>query len=156
MFDTPVDTWYLTVGVALAGVAFFGVATDLPTHAPPDTAAAADTVDAVAASEAPGTAEHPISADRVLIGSDRIALRGDGGTGHATFDHGPVTPVSDGTQLEAVLEGADPSQAFTSQTDFKRAVADARDREPTWESTDGRIVVRNVSWGGPNVTLVGA
>ena len=156
MFDTPVDTWYLTLGVALASLAFFGVATELPSHAPPDAAAAAGTVDTVAASDAPGTAEHPISADRVLLGPYRIALRGDGGTARATFRYGPVTPVSDGSNLRAVLQGADPPRVFTSQTAFEDAVADSKGREPTWERADDRIVVRNVIWGDFRVTLVGA
>jgi hypothetical protein len=156
MLDIPVDTWYLTIGVTVASLAFFGVATELPTHAPPDAAPAADTVDAVAASDLPGTAEHPISTDRILLGPFRIALRGDGGTARATFRHGPVTPVSDGSQLQAVLQGADPSRVFTSQSGFEEAVTEGRQREPTWETADDRIVVRSVSWGGFHVTLVGA
>ncbi len=156
MFDTPVDTWYLTIGVALASLAFFGVATELPSHAPPDASGAADTVDALAASDTSGTAEHPISADRVLLGPFRIALRGDGGTTRATFRHGPVAPVSDGSKLQEVLRGADPSQVFVTQAAFRGEVAESRSREATWESADDRIIVRNVTWRGLHVTLVGA
>ncbi|WP_121822211.1 DUF7283 family protein [Halostella salina] len=156
MFDAPVDAWYLTVGVALAGMAFAGVAADLPTRAPPDATAAAETVDAVAASEFAATAEQPVSADAVRLGPHRIALRNAGGTGRATFTYGPVTPVADGTLLWEVAQGADPEHVFESPADFAAAATDARDRDPDWHSADDRIVVRTVSWGEKRVTLVDA
>lgn len=156
MFDAPVDTWYLTLGVALAGVAFAGVATDLPGHAPPDAAGAAATIDAVAAGDRPGTAEHPVDAPEIKLGPHRIALRDDGGTASETFAYGPVTPVADGSALEAVLRGADPSHVFGTPAAFRRVAAGARARDPEWRRTEGRIVVRTVSWEGTRVTLVDA
>jgi len=156
MFDAPIDTWYLTVGVALTGVAFAGVAADLPTEAAPDAAGAADTVDAVAASEYAATAEHPVSADAVRLGPHRLALRDGGGTARATFTFGPVTPVADGTLLWEVAQGADPAHVFESPAAFAAAAADARNRDPSWRGADDRIVVRTVSWGDERVTLVDA
>lgn len=155
MFDAPVDTWYLTVGVALAGLAFAGVAADLPTHAPPDAAGAARSVDAAAAAQT-ATAEHPLSAERVRLGPRRIALRGDGGTARATFSYGPVTPVADGSELREVLRGADPSQVFASPEAFAATAAEARERDPSWERADEKLVVRTVTWEGVHVTLVDA
>lgn len=156
MFDAPVDAWYLTLGVALAGVAFAGVAADLPRHAPPDAAGAAATVDAVSASDRPGTAEHPVDAPEIKLGPRKIALRNDGGTASETFAYGPVTPVADGTALAAVLRGADPSHVFGTPAALRRTAAVARERDPEWRRADGRIVVRTVSWEGTRVTLVGA
>ncbi|NHN47447.1 hypothetical protein G9464_07540 [Halostella sp. JP-L12] len=156
MFDAPVDTWYLAVGVALAGVAFAGVAADLPTRAPPDAAGAAATIDAVAASERPGTAEHPVDAPEIKLGPHRVALRNGGGTASETFAYGPVTPVTDGGPLATVLRGRDPVRVFPSPDALRRAAAAARERDPEWRRADGRIVVRTITWEGTRVTLVDA
>ena len=156
MFDAPVETWYLTLGVALAGVAFAGVAADLPGHASPDAAGAAATIDAVAASDRPGTAEHPVDAPEIKLGPRRIALRNDGGTARETFAYGPVTPVADVPGLEAALHGADPSNVFGTPAALRRVATGARERDPEWRRAEGRIVVRTVSWEGTRVTLVDA
>jgi hypothetical protein len=155
MFDAPVDTWYLWVGVATASALAFGVAAALPTTVPPDAQRAAATVDAVATSPHNATGEHALAATAVEIGSRRIALRNDGGTTHAAFAS-PVTPVRNGTKLASVLRGTPPATVFASATAFRTAAAKARDRDRTWRETDGRLVARRVTWEGVDVVLVGA
>lgn len=154
MFDAPVETWYLWIGLAAASVAALGVAANLPRAPPPDAAGAADTVDSVAASAHAATGVHPLSVDGVRIGPYRLWLREDGATGHATFAFGPVTPVRSDTALWDVLRGAPPERAFGTPASFRRAAATARDRTPAWRSRE-QLTIRRVSWEGVNVTLVG-
>ncbi|MFB6083112.1 MAG: hypothetical protein ABEJ94_02580 [Halorientalis sp.] len=156
MFDAPIDTWYLWLGVATASALAFGVAIALPTTVPPDAQRAAATVDAVATSPHNATGEHRLDATAVEIGSHRIALRNDGGTAHAAFAYGPVTPVRDGTALSTVLRGEPPAAVFPSAAAFRAAAADARNRTRAWRETEGRLVARRVTWEGVDVTLVGA
>lgn len=154
MFDAPVETWYLWVGLALAGTAVLGVATTLPRTPPPDAAGAAETVDSVASTAYATTGVHPLSADAVRIGPYRLWLRDDGATSHATFAFGPVTPVRSGTALRDVLRGTPPEAAFATPEDFRRAAGDARNRTPAWRAQD-ELTVRHVSWENVDVTLVG-
>jgi len=154
MFDAPVETWYLWVGLALASTAALGVVTNLPRTPPPDAASAADTVDSVAASQHSATGVHPVSADAVRLGSYRLGLRDDSTTAHATFAYGPVTPVRSGTALRDVLRGVPPETAFDSPASFRRAAVDARDRTPEWRTRE-ELTVRRVTWKGVDVTLVG-
>ncbi len=156
MLDVPLDAWYAWVGLALASVAVLGVAAALPTAPPPDAAGVAGTVDRVAAESHPTTAEHPVAAAEVRLGPHGIGLRSEAGRAHAAFAFGPVTPVADGSALDAVLRGTPPGQAFDDRTAFQQAVVDARARDPTWDPAGPTVVVRRVSWNEYGVTLVGA
>jgi hypothetical protein len=154
MFDAPVETWYLWVGLAVASTAAVGLAVSLPRAPPPDAASAAGTVDSVAANPHATTAVHPLSVDAARVGPHRVGLRDDGATGRATFAFGPVTPVQRDTALWDVLRGTPPERAFDSPAAFRAAATDARDRQPKWRSRD-RLTVRRVTWEGVDVTLVG-
>ncbi|WP_435179689.1 DUF7283 family protein [Halorussus sp. AFM4] len=154
MFDAPVETWYLWVGLAVAGTAAVGIAATLPRAPPPDAAGAADTVDAVAASDHAATGVHPLSVDAAKVGPYRLWLRDDGATGHAAFGFGPVTPVRPDTALWDVLRGTPPDRAFGAPADLRRAAAAARNRTPAWRRRE-RLTVRRVTWEGVDVTLVG-
>lgn len=154
MFEAPVDSLYVMVGLSLVSVAVAGTAVGLPTTPAPNAASLADTVDSVAASPYPATAEHPTDATAVRIGPRRVALRNDGGVAHATFTQGPVVPVDDGP-LERVLRGVPPDQAFESPDEFRQAMRSARTRSPSWRHVDGEVWIRNVVWGDVRVTLVG-
>lgn len=156
MFDAPVDAWYVWVGLAAVSVAVAGVASDFAARPPPDAADAADTVDAVAASPHPATGEHPLDADAVRLRADRIGLRGEGGTSHASLAFGPVTPVAEGTVLWEVARGAHPSHVFEDPAAFRAAAERARERETTWRPAADRLTVRTVTWEGVRVTLVDA
>jgi len=92
MLDAPLDTWYVWLGLGVVSVAVAGVALALPTSAPPAATPVADAVDSVAASphEARTTVEVP--GEQMRLASDAVALRSDGGTAHARFTYGPVTP----------------------------------------------------------------
>ena len=158
MFDAPPDAWYTWVAVALASVAVTGVATELPSEPAPDAPAAADTVDAVAGSTYATAAEHPLDADRIRLGPDRLALRTDGETSHATFAFGPVVPVGEDAALARVARGVPPGRAFDSLAAFREAVVAARARasDADWDPAPDRLVVRHLEWGELDVTLVDA
>jgi hypothetical protein len=155
VFDAPVDGWYAWLGVAAASTALVGAAVGLPTTPPPDAAGVADTVDRTAASERGARAEHPLDAAAVRVTPERVGLRSDGGTVHARFVYGPVTPVGANERLRRVLGGARPGAVFGSAREFRRVAARARRADHPWRSADGALVVRHVVWEGYGVTLVG-
>jgi hypothetical protein len=154
MFDVPVDAWYTWLGLSLASVVLLGVGTALPTTPPPAAADVADTVDRAAASTSSLTAEHPLDARELRVEPNRLGLRNDAGTTHATFAFGPVTPADGNQALLAVLRGAPPSSRFDSAVGLCAAAGAARDRSARWQSVDGPLLVRHVVWEGCGVTLV--
>jgi hypothetical protein len=156
VLGTPADTWYIWLGLATVSLALFGTATGLPTAAPPDPTPAVRTVDAAASSPYPSTAEHPLDAVAVRIDPAGIALRTDGGTVREPLAYGPVTPVPpDARDLRAVLTGARPARVFDTPAALTRHAAGARQRAPEWRPAPEQLLVRHVTWGGVDVTLVG-
>lgn len=156
MLDTPVDVTYLWVGVAVASLAAVGVAVSLPTTTPPDPQPVAATVDTVATSPHEATGQHPLDATELRLDSQQVGLRNDGAAAHAEFRHGPMTPVSGNASLDAVLHGTPPDRAFDDRQAFRDAVRRAQNRTGEWAKVDGPLVVRQVTWGEFDVTLVGA
>ncbi|WP_266076022.1 DUF7283 family protein [Haladaptatus caseinilyticus] len=154
MFDTPVDAWYIWLGVTVASFVVFGVATELPTSPPPDATRAANTVDVVAGCEYTATAEHPLSAREIKLGRRGLGLRGDDGSAHATFAHDSVVPIEEGTKLWRLLRGEHPSTLFDSSSAFRSAARDAQNGRPTWKSAESTLLIRCVSWEGVDATLV--
>jgi hypothetical protein len=155
MIGVPVDAWYIWLGLSIAGIALVGVSATLPTAPPPAAADAAETVDRTASTAHPATAEHPLDAQSIRIGSRRLGLRNDAGTTHAAFAFGPVTPADGSSALQAVLRGAPPESRFDSGATLCAAARDARQRAPRWRPVDGPLIVRHVVWEGCDVTLVG-
>ncbi|MFD1586943.1 hypothetical protein ACFR9U_08105 [Halorientalis brevis] len=156
MFDAPADTWYLWLGVATTSVLALGVAVALPSTPPPDATAAANTIDAVATSPHEATGEHALDARQFKLGPHRVALRNDAGTAHADVAYGPVTPVREGSPLASVLTGTPPERTFTNQSGFRKAARRARNQSQRWERVERSLLVRRVTWGDVDVTLVGA
>lgn len=154
MIGPPVDSAALHAGLVVAAAAFLAVAGTLPASPTPDAAGVADTVDAVAAGDAPASATHEHGADTVRLRSHGVAMRNDGGTARATFAFGPVVPVGNGA-LRRILNGELPRSVFADRDAFRDAVEAARERESEWV-TSAEIAVREVSWDGYRVTLVGA
>ncbi len=154
MFEAPVDAWYVWVGLAVVAGTAASVVTAMPAAAPPDATGAAETVDVVAAADHATVEERPLpNAEAMRVGVDSLSLRGPGGTTHARFGYGPVTPAEDGP-LAAVLHGTPPERAFDSPAAFRRAAAAERDRRPRWTDAD-RLVVRRIRWEEVDVVLVG-
>ncbi|MES3517783.1 MAG: hypothetical protein PPP58_08985 [Natronomonas sp.] len=154
MFDVPVDAWYVWVGLSIASATTFGIAAAVPATPPPDAAGATETIDNVAASQYAAVGEHPMSnADELRIAGDVVSLRGPGGTVDETLLYGPVAPAHEG-DLAAIRRGTPPESVFDSPVAFKQAIEAAITAEAEYHRTD-RIVVRRVSWGGVDVTLVG-
>lgn len=159
MLDAIAEAWYGWLGLSIASVALFGAAAGLPTAPPPDADAAGATIDRVAAAEYAATAEHPLDATAIRLGTRRIGLRSDAGTAHATLSFGPITPVpTEQSPLRDVLHGTPPDRAFDSPEAFRAAVVEARAdaTEAPWRPVDRTLVVRRVSWEDVDVVLVDA
>ncbi|MFD1513490.1 DUF7283 family protein [Halomarina rubra] len=154
--EAPADTLPVWVGLAVASAALCGVALGLPTGTP-DASTVARTVDEAASSPHDATTTTRLSAaDRLELGRHALdRCRGDA-CGHATFTYGPVTPVGDGESLARVLAGRSPASVFDSPATFRRAVERAREDAPVVVDGATRLTARHVTWGGVDVTLVGA
>ena len=156
MFDVPVESTYVWLGLVLVSATVLGLALRVPTAAPPDPTPVARTVDSVASSPYEATARHPIDARAVRIGPERLGLRGPGGAAHAGFAYDSVVPASGRVRLVAVLRGRPPAGVFESSAAFAAAVERARTADATWAKAPDRLLVRRVTWRGVNATLVGA
>jgi hypothetical protein len=158
MFDTAVESTHVWLGLAVVSAGILGLALRVPTAPPPDATGLARTVDSVAASPHEATARHPLDARQIRIGAHRVGLRGPGGDAHASLAYGPVVPAvgSDGDRLRRVLRGIPPERVFGSEATFARALDRSRTTEPSWRSAPERLLVRRVTWGDTNATLVGA
>jgi len=154
MFDVPVDTVYLWLGVAAFSVAVLGVILAVPTTAPPDATRVADAVDRVAVEPAGAQRTMQIDATEIRLGPRQISLRNEGGSATASVTHGPITPAVDDDQLELVLYGRPPNIVFESPAAFERAVEAAQTRTE-WQPAPAQVEIRRVDWGGTDVTLVG-
>ena len=155
MLGTPVDTWYVWIGVSVVALAILGVALSLPATAPPDAVGPAETIDRTVAHPYPATAEHPIDAAEVRIGPHELELRTGGESSVHRFTTGPVTPALTDDRLESILYGAVPSHFFGSPAAFEQAAIDAQLRDAGWHSAGEQLIVRTVHWEGVDVTLVG-
>jgi hypothetical protein len=154
MFDAPLDAWYVWLGLSAASVAVFGVVVSLPVAPVPDAPAVAETIDHVSVTEYDTTASRTLDADAIRIEPRRVGLRNDAGTTHVTLAY-PVVPVVSGSRLAPLLRGTPPAAVFASPTAFDHTVTEATRREPTWTPANARLVVRHLSWGPVDVTLVG-
>ncbi|MFB6184096.1 MAG: hypothetical protein ABEI96_06030 [Haloarculaceae archaeon] len=156
MEESALDAWYLWIGVSLASIAVLGVVAGLPTATGPDAVAVAEAVDAVASSDQQATTRVRLRADRIRLGPYRVALRSSGGgTAHATFAYGPVTPTRGRPGLRGVLAGRPPDTVFRSRSAFATAVRRARSDGRAWRRAPAELTVRRVVWGDVDVTLVG-
>lgn len=154
MFDTPIDAWYVWLGLSAASLVVLGVVTALPTAPVPNANGAAETVDRVAAGDYDTSASRDLAAQAVRVGPQRLGLRNGAGAAHATFAY-RVVPVRPDTALARVLRGAPPADVFGSVAAFERAVTSARERESRWRPAGEFLLVRHVVWNGRDVTLVG-
>jgi len=155
MLGIPDDAAWIWLGLTAVSAAMFGVVSGVH-PAPPAADDAAETVDEVAAGAHAAAAEMELDATLVKLGSNRVGLRGRGGTAHASFAFGPVAPVRPQSDLSRVLDGRSPQSVFESPAAFQRALRDARERPATWRPAGPHLRVRRVSYGEVNGVLVGA
>jgi len=153
MFDTNVDTVSVWVAVGAVSVAVLGVVTQLPTSAPPDSAAAATTIDEVSTGPPGSVATRELHASEWSLTGRQLGLRSSGGTVHETLLY-PVVPAVNNS-LGAVLGGERPSAVFDSPAAFRRATDRATTDRERWRPAPDRLTARHVAWGGVDVTLVG-
>jgi hypothetical protein len=67
-----------------------------------------------------------------------------------------VVPVLGHEGLSAVLRGRPPSAVFDTVSEFAAALETTRTTDPHWQPAPSVLLVRRVSWGDANATLVGA
>ncbi|WP_232687338.1 DUF7283 family protein [Halobacterium zhouii] len=156
MLDVPADVPPVLVALSLVSTTLFGVALAVRPSPVPRVQPLAATVDAVAAADHSGAETTQIGALAVKIGEHELAVRGPGGTAHASLSYGPVVPVRRDTALWRVLRGTPPDAVFDTPVGLATAAAAARGRDPVWRTNADRLTVRRVSWRGVDVTLVGA
>lgn len=154
MFDTPLDVWYVWLALGAVSLAVAGAVLAVPTASPAATVPVADAVDRVAVSEYGAYEEVEVPAGEFRLGTRALAIRTDGGTAHARFEYGPVTPVRDGS-LRRVLAGTPPQEVFADAEAFRDAVERARSRERSWREAPTTLRIRRVRWGEVDATLVG-
>lgn len=151
----PIDIPVLWLGTAIVTATLVGLTLQLPTATPARAGSVAETIDGVAAAPYPTSATHPLDADAVKLGPHRIGLRTPNGISHATLGFGPVTPVTSGSKLDSVLRGTPASEIFESPETLEDHAKSARNRSTQWLEPGESLIVRRVSWGGVDVTLVG-
>lgn len=156
MLDAPADVPPVLVALSLVSTTLFGVALAVRPSPAPRAQPLAATVDAVAAADHAGVETRELDADAVRLEEHAIVVRSSGGTAHASLSYGPVVSVHEDTSLWRVLQGTPPDDVFDTPLSFATAAATARERESSWRTNAVRLTVRRVSWGGVDVTLVGA
>lgn len=154
VFDAPLDTLYVWVGLGAVSLLVAGTVLSFPTASPAAAGSVADAVDTVAASEFGAREDVEVPAGDVRLGPHTLALRTDGGQAHARFEFGPVTPVRDGP-LRAVLTGTPPREAFGTRSAFREAIDRAQYRDHGFRDGPRRLIARRVRWGEVSATLVG-
>jgi hypothetical protein len=155
VFDAPLDTWYVWLGLGAVSLAVAGTVLSFPTASPASTGAVADAVDTVAASDYQARDEVTLPAGEMRLGPRTFALRTDATTAQARFAYGPVIPVQGDGRLRRVLRGSRPEAIFDDQQDFERALVSTRRPEPRWRETPAELTIRRVAWGDVDATLVG-
>jgi len=169
-FETPVDAWYVWVGVATVGIAIAGVAIQLPSQPSPDATKAVNTIDSVASSPQHAHASYEHDAEAVKFDTKRVSLRNDGGTDHASIAFGSMTPLTaiDNDEkreaLDRILSGQLPSNVLDEYPFDERALLDVAasgraqlDTEGgDWRPADGVFRVRKIDLDGESLLLVDA
>lgn len=168
--ETPVDAWYVWLGVAAVSVALTGMAVSLPSTAAPDAPAAANTIEETATSPHDTTGQYHHDATDVRIGERRLWLRTDDGESTARIAFGRMVPAGENNQLQAVLDGEDPLSVYDRSAErdawaaFHADVETARGRtdDPDWRPAKGTLRVRAIEYpavdsrGETRATLVAA
>lgn len=158
--ESPIDAWYVWIGVALISVGFTGVAVSLPSEAPPDADTAANAVEEVATSSFNSSVNYDHKAEEVWIDKRTIALRNDGGTARATIAFGTMTPVRAhptspekginitlGTPIEEEFEDQEAMRVWVNETQENASMSG-------WRPAQDELRVRKVEWGDESVIFV--
>ncbi|MFB6133036.1 MAG: hypothetical protein ABEJ44_06500 [Halanaeroarchaeum sp.] len=155
MNATPADVPFVWIALLVVSASVFGVVLSLPGAPPPDAERVAVVVDDVAATEHAAAAVIPLDATSIHLSRDDVALRGPGGTAHASLLYGPVTPVPRDGDLARVARGAPPEYVFATPEQFEHALHEARSAEPAWAAAGEQLYVRRVTYEGVDGVLLG-
>ena len=155
MNAVPADGPFVWVALLVVSASVLGVVTALPSAPPPDAARVATAVDEVAATDHAASAVVPLEATEIRVQPTGIGLRDAGGTAHASFNFGPVTPAPRGSTLSDVAAGATPATAFDSPAAFADALDRARSGDHEWGPAGEELRIRRVHYGEVEGVLVG-
>jgi hypothetical protein len=154
MLDTPADTWYVWLGLAVASVLVTGTAFQLLDRTAGGAERVADAIDEVAASSYQAVERIPLDARAIRLASSRLSIRTRRGVAHASLVFGPIVPARDG-RLGAVLRGRPVRAVFDDPVALQAALQARRTRTGTWRTAPESLTARRVSWGEVDATLVG-
>ncbi len=166
--ESPMDAIITFIGVSIVSVAILGVVLGFSVTPPPDTNAAANTIDSTATSHDRMLATYDHGADAYWMDTQQIALKNDGGERHASIAFGEITPVahteaatnSDNEKLLRVTHSGDWQGEFENETAFLEATSKARtdslNGQGQWQPASGKLTVRTVTADNQTVTLVAA
>jgi len=166
--ETPVDAWYVWMGVAVVSATLTGVVVGLPTQPPPDATKAVNTIDRVAGSPHAAGATYEHGAAEVKVGLQRVVLRNEGGTTRGSVAFGTIVPVDQVRDeearkaLERIAKGEGVRQVLTSTSvepsrlglAINRTTERVAETGPAWVPSDGQLAVRQVEIDGRRRVLV--
>ncbi|ALG81493.1 DUF7283 family protein [Halanaeroarchaeum sulfurireducens] len=154
MNAVPADGPFVWIALLVVSASVLGVVTALPSAPPPDAVRVATAVDEVAATDHAASAIVPLEATKIRVETTEIGLRDAGGTAHASFNFGPVTPAPRDSALSEVAAGATPARAFDSPLAFAAALERARSGDHDWEPAGEELRIRRVQYGEVEGVLV--
>lgn len=156
--EAPVDAWYVWLALALVGIGLLALVGTLPSQPAPDAERAADTIDRVASGEYDASARYRHDASAIRIGPERISMRNDGGTAHATIAYGQVVHVraiendTRRERLRVALSERGPIDERT-RTFLTAAIETGSVTSPEWYPAQGTVRARAVHVSGERVVL---
>lgn len=163
---TPLDSWYVWLGLALTSTLVAGVALSIPTQPPPDADRAAIAIEDIGTAEYTATATVETDAKALKISPNTIAMRNEAGIDRATIAVGTLIPLSAvendsrRNQLSLILRGASPAAVLGSNASEKlrRWNREIQQRLETdgahWQTSDGPIRARQISPGSGKIILL--
>jgi len=163
-FDTPLDAWYVWIGVVLVSAAALGIVFELPTEQPPDAAELIETAEYVGAAGDGTAATVEVAADKLRTDGTTVELKKDDELSRKTTATVVVVPVTAAdteagkTLLQHLL--TDPTaKANYSESVIEAEIAGLVSSPATlrdeWHVLGGDVRLRAVTVEEQTVVLVG-
>lgn len=163
-FDTPVDAWYVWIGVVLVSGVALGITLELPTEQQPDAAKLVETVEYVGATGDGTAATVELTADEFRTDGTTVELRRGDEISRKTLRSGIVIPVA-GAKTETgedLLERllTDPAAKANYpqpviEEQITRVMNRPRALHDEWYPIDDKIRLRAVTVSEKTVVLLG-
>jgi len=163
-FDTPLDAWYVWVGLVLISGVMLGIVFELPTEQPPDAGELVDTAEFVAAAGDGATATVEPTAEAIRTDGTTVELKGDGDVSRETMSTGIIVPIKAAetdrkhSGLKQLLE--EPTAVPKDKQSVLKSHINTLAESPNtlseeWLSVDDRVTLRGVTVNESSVILLG-